>query len=110
MKARIPALFGIVLAGTVLVACETTGDALEEAGDTASDVADDIGDSATWQRIEGNWDQFVGAAKERWGELTDDDMTEVEGNRDQLVGKIQETYGIARGEAEEQVDEWADSM
>ena len=110
MKARIPALFGIVLASAVLASCQATGDALEDAVDTASDVADDISDSATWQRIEGNWDQFTGAVKERWGELTDDDVTEVEGKRDQLVGKIQEKYGLARAEAEEQVDEWAAEM
>ncbi|MEQ4544453.1 MAG: CsbD family protein, partial [Pantoea agglomerans] len=44
-------------------------------------------------RIGGNWKQFKGKVKEKWGDLTDDDMTVVEGKRDQLVGKIQERYG-----------------
>jgi uncharacterized protein YjbJ (UPF0337 family) len=27
-----------------------------------------------WNRVEGNWKQFKGAAKEKWGKLTDDDL------------------------------------
>ena len=27
-----------------------------------------------WNRIEGNWKQFKGSAKEKWGKLTDDDL------------------------------------
>ncbi len=38
--------------------------------------------------IGGNWKQLKGKAKEKWGKLTDDDMTVIEGKRDQLVGKI----------------------
>jgi uncharacterized protein YjbJ (UPF0337 family) len=56
-------------------------------------------------QIKGNWKQFVGKAKEKWGKLTDDDWKVVEGKRDQLVGKIQERYGIAKEEAERQVAE-----
>jgi uncharacterized protein YjbJ (UPF0337 family) len=59
-----------------------------------------------WDRIAGNWKQFVGKAKVKWGKITDDDWTLIEGKRDQLVGKIQERYGIARDEAERQVAEY----
>jgi uncharacterized protein YjbJ (UPF0337 family) len=59
-----------------------------------------------WDRIAGNWKQFTGLAKEKWGQLTDSDWTQIEGKRDQLVGKIQERYGIARDEAERQVAEF----
>jgi uncharacterized protein YjbJ (UPF0337 family) len=59
-----------------------------------------------WDRIRGNWKQFAGKAKERWGKLTDSDWTQIEGKRDQLVGKIQERYGIAKDEAERQVAEY----
>lgn len=58
-----------------------------------------------WDRIEGNWQQFTGKVKESWGKLTDDDLTEVAGKRDVLVGKIQERYGIAKDEAERQLDD-----
>uniref|UniRef100_UPI00165437E5 CsbD family protein n=1 Tax=Enterobacter agglomerans TaxID=549 RepID=UPI00165437E5 len=60
-------------------------------------------------RIGGNWKQFKGKVKEKWGDLTDDDMTVVEGKRDQLVGKIQERYGYEKDRAEKEVKEWEDS-
>jgi uncharacterized protein YjbJ (UPF0337 family) len=59
-----------------------------------------------WDRIEGNWKQFAGKAKESWGKLTEDDIAVVNGKRDQLVGKIQNRYGIAKDEAEKQVKDW----
>ncbi|SEN98465.1 Uncharacterized conserved protein YjbJ, UPF0337 family [Pseudorhodobacter antarcticus] len=56
--------------------------------------------------FKGKWAQVKGSAKEKWGELTDDDLDRVEGKRDQLVGKIQEKYGHAKAEAEREVDDW----
>jgi uncharacterized protein YjbJ (UPF0337 family) len=43
-----------------------------------------------WNRVEGNWKQVKGQVKEKWGKLTDDDLTTINGKRDQLEGKIQE--------------------
>jgi uncharacterized protein YjbJ (UPF0337 family) len=62
-----------------------------------------------WDEIAGKWKQSVGKAKEKWGKLTDDDLTAINGKKDQLVGKIQERYGIAKEAAEKQVDEFARS-
>ncbi|HZP13757.1 MAG TPA: CsbD family protein [Nevskiaceae bacterium] len=53
--------------------------------------------------IKGQWKQLKGKIKEKWGKLTDDDLTEVEGRRDYLIGRIQERYGIAKEKATEQV-------
>ncbi|MEZ5828885.1 MAG: CsbD family protein [Hyphomicrobiales bacterium] len=63
-----------------------------------------------WDRIEGNWKQFSGKAQQQWGKLTNDDLDVVEGRRQELVGKIQERYGIAKDEAERQVDTWIKNM
>ncbi|KOC91576.1 CsbD family protein [Winslowiella iniecta] len=60
-------------------------------------------------RISGNWKQFKGKIKEKWGDLTDDDMTVVEGKREQLLGKIQERYGYGKDQAEKELKEWEDS-
>ena len=57
-------------------------------------------------RMEGKWKQMKGSLKSRWGKLTDDDLDVIEGQKDQLVGKVQERYGIAKDEAQKQVDEW----
>ena len=59
-----------------------------------------------WDQVQGKWKQVKGSAKTRWGKLTDDDLDVVAGQRDQLVGRIQERYGIAKDEAQTQVDEW----
>jgi len=59
-----------------------------------------------WDTIEGNWKQAKGQAQQKWGKLTNDDLDVVEGKREELVGKVQERYGIARDEAERQVDDF----
>ena len=60
-----------------------------------------------WDRVEGNWKQLKGKAREKWGKLTDSDFEQVAGKKDQLIGRIQERYGITREEAQKQADEWA---
>ncbi|MCR9232138.1 CsbD family protein [Gimesia chilikensis] len=59
--------------------------------------------------IQGKWKQIKGQAKQKWGELTDDELDQIDGKRDELVGKIQEHYGIAKDEAEEQVNQFESS-
>lgn len=59
-----------------------------------------------WDQIQGKWKQSMGTVKEKWGKLTDDDLTTINGHKEQLVGKIQERYGIAKEAAEKQVDEF----
>ncbi len=63
-----------------------------------------------WDRVEGNWKQFKGKVKEKWGDLTDDDLDRISGKREQLVGEIQTRYGIAKDEAEKQVDDWSKNI
>jgi uncharacterized protein YjbJ (UPF0337 family) len=62
--------------------------------------------SMNWDRIEGQWAQLKGRAREQWGKLSDDDVDVVAGKRDQLAGKIQERYGIKKEEAVQQVATW----
>jgi uncharacterized protein YjbJ (UPF0337 family) len=59
-----------------------------------------------WNRVEGNWKQVAGKVKEKWGKLTDDDLTTINGRRDQLEGKIQERYGLAKEQVKKDVDDW----
>jgi uncharacterized protein YjbJ (UPF0337 family) len=63
-----------------------------------------------WDRVEGNWKQFMGQARQKWGKLTDSDLQQAAGRRDELVGLIQERYGIAKDAAEEQANEWAKAL
>lgn len=63
-----------------------------------------------WDRIEGNWHQFKGKVREKWGDLTDDDVDKVAGRREQLEGKLQERYGYAQDRARTEVDSWLNGM
>jgi uncharacterized protein YjbJ (UPF0337 family) len=55
--------------------------------------------------LKGKWLQLKGQIKEKWGQLTDDDLDQIAGQRDQLVGKIQERYGTAKDVASRELDE-----
>ena len=59
-----------------------------------------------WNRVEGNWKQLKGKAKQQWGKLTDDDLAAAAGRREELAGKVQERYGLAKDAAQKQVDDW----
>jgi uncharacterized protein YjbJ (UPF0337 family) len=59
-----------------------------------------------WDQVEGKWKQLRGGIKQKWGKFTDNDLDYIAGKRDQFVGRLQERYGIAREEAQKQVDEW----
>lgn len=56
--------------------------------------------------FEGQWKIFKGKIKEKWGKLTDDDMSQINGKKDQLLGKLQERYGLTKEKAEEELDRW----
>ena len=59
--------------------------------------------------FQGDWNELKGKVKEKWGKLTDNDLTEIQGKRDQLLGKLQKRYGLAKEKAEEQLTEWEKS-
>lgn len=63
-----------------------------------------------WDQAAGNWKQIKGQVREKWGKLTDDDLTVVNGRRDQLIGRIQERYGFAKDQAEREVNAWERSI
>jgi uncharacterized protein YjbJ (UPF0337 family) len=58
--------------------------------------------------LPGKWKQLRGEIRERWGELTDDDLDKVAGQSDKLAGILQERYGYTQMEAERQIDEFLD--
>jgi uncharacterized protein YjbJ (UPF0337 family) len=63
-----------------------------------------------WDQVEGKWKQFAGRFREKWGKLTDDDLQMISGKKDQLVGKIQERYGMAREQAQTEVDQYVSTL
>ena len=58
-----------------------------------------------WDIIQGKCKQVKGSVKERWGDLTDDDLDRIDGSKDHLTGKLQEKYGWTKDEAERNIDD-----
>ena len=48
------------------------------------------------QELQGQWNQLKGKVKEKWGQLTEDDLNVSGGNFDQVIGKIQQKTGEGR--------------
>ena len=54
-----------------------------------------------WNRVEGNWKDMKGKIKEKWGKLTDDDLTVINGKREQLEGKNRAALRLRQGPGQE---------
>lgn len=57
-----------------------------------------------WTQFKGDLKQVGGKFKEKWAKLTDDDLLLLEGKKDVFLGKLQERTGMAKDEAEKQLD------
>ncbi|MDO8577852.1 MAG: CsbD family protein [Dehalococcoidales bacterium] len=56
--------------------------------------------------FEGKWKQLKGNIREKWGNLTDDDVEKIAGKYENLLGRIQERYGINKEKAQKMIDDW----
>jgi uncharacterized protein YjbJ (UPF0337 family) len=63
-----------------------------------------------WDTIKGQWKELSGKVKEKWGKLTDDDLTAIGGKKDQLVGRLQQRYGYGKEQAEKELDEFTRNL
>jgi uncharacterized protein YjbJ (UPF0337 family) len=52
------------------------------------------------QTLQGNWNEIKGKLRNKWGQLTNDDLQQAHGNIDQLVGLIQRKTGEAKSSVE----------
>jgi uncharacterized protein YjbJ (UPF0337 family) len=59
-----------------------------------------------WDRIEANWQQLCGLARQKWSRLTDEQLEVIAGKRDRLLAALRAQYGISQAEAELEVQEW----
>ncbi len=57
-------------------------------------------------QIKGNWNIAKGKLKQRWADLTDDDLEYLEGQEDELIGRIQRRTGETRETVERALAEY----
>ena len=48
------------------------------------------------QFLKGNWNKLKGTLKQKYAQLTDDDLKYVEGKEDELMGRIQKKLGLTK--------------
>lgn len=57
-------------------------------------------------RFSGTWNEIKGKAKQKYAELTEDDLLYEEGKEDEMLGKLQKKLGKTRDE----VVDWLNSL
>ena len=58
--------------------------------------------------LKGKWKEMKGAIKEKWGKLTDDELTEMEGKEEKLLGLLQKKYGYTEDKAKKENNDFID--
>jgi uncharacterized protein YjbJ (UPF0337 family) len=53
---------------------------------------------------DGTWNQIKGKLKQKYGDLTDDDLTFAEGKEDELYGRLQKKLGKTKEEIREEIE------
>jgi uncharacterized protein YjbJ (UPF0337 family) len=56
-------------------------------------------------QIKGNWNEIKGKLKQKFADLTDDDLTFAEGKEDEMLGRLQQRLGKSEEEVRRAVEE-----
>lgn len=59
--------------------------------------------------LKGNWNELKGKIKQKYGDLTDDDLTYVEGKEDEFLGNLQKKLGKTKEDLASEIREMIDS-
>jgi uncharacterized protein YjbJ (UPF0337 family) len=54
--------------------------------------------------MKGNWNEVKGKLKQKYGQLTDDDLTFAEGKEDELLGRLQKRIGRTKDELRVEIE------
>jgi uncharacterized protein YjbJ (UPF0337 family) len=54
--------------------------------------------------IEGNWNEIKGKLKQKYGELTDDDLAFAKGKEDEMYGRLQKKLGKTKDEIRREIE------
>lgn len=60
--------------------------------------------SAQGDKLKGNWNVIKGKLKQKYGDLTDDDLKYVEGKEDELFGRLQKKTGESKDDLKKFID------
>lgn len=60
----------------------------------------------TKMNLKGNWNEIKGKLKQKYGQLTDDDLTFAEGKEDELLGRLQKRLGMSKEDVRREIEEF----
>lgn len=58
--------------------------------------------------IKGHWHEIKGKLKQQWGNLTDDEITQIDGSYEELEGILQKSYGYQKEQVEKEIQAFLD--
>lgn len=58
----------------------------------------------TKMNLKGNWNEIKGKMKQKYGQLTDDDLTFAEGKEDELLGRLQQKLGKTKEDVRTEIE------
>jgi uncharacterized protein YjbJ (UPF0337 family) len=56
--------------------------------------------------LKGNWNEIKGKLKQKYGQLTDDDLTFAEGKEDELLGRLQKRLGKSKDDVRKEIEQF----
>ena len=56
-------------------------------------------------QLKGNWNEIKGKLKQKFADLTDDDLTFAEGKEDEMLGRLQQRLGKSEEEVRRAIEE-----
>jgi uncharacterized protein YjbJ (UPF0337 family) len=62
--------------------------------------------SMTTMNLKGNWNEIKGKLMQKYGQLTDDDLTFTEGKEDELLGRLQKRLGKSKEEVRREIEQF----
>ena len=55
-------------------------------------------------QIKGNWNEVKGKLKQKYGQLTDNDLAFSEGKEDELLGRLQQRLGKSKEAIQQEIE------
>ena len=55
-------------------------------------------------QIKGSWNAVKGKLKQKYGQLTDDDLAFAEGKEDELLGRLQQKLGKSKEDLRKEIE------
>ena len=55
-------------------------------------------------RMKGSWNEVKGKLKQKYGQLTDDDLEFAEGKDDELLGRLQQKLGKTKEDLRKEIE------